>query len=257
MTDDYGIWLYAVTGRADPAGLGRLPGVAGEPVRRVEAAGLTAVVGDVPLDAFGEEALHRNLEDLDWLAGVARAHDAVVATVPAGGPVVPVRLATVYRDDDSVRAMLERRAADFHRALERVTGRTEWGVKLFAAEPTDEPATADAGPSRRGAGTAYLARRRAVLAWRERQDERAAEQAEKVHQRLFSLAAAGRAHPPQSRALAEDNGRMIRNLAYLVDDASGTAFAEAVAACDRENDAISVQLTGPWPPYSFAAMEFQ
>ncbi|HJQ47577.1 MAG TPA: GvpL/GvpF family gas vesicle protein [Amycolatopsis sp.] len=257
--NDHGIWLYAVTARADRP---LVPGVAGEPVRLVEAAGLTAVVGDVPLASFGEEALYRNLEDLDWLAGVARAHDAVVATVPGAGPVVPVRLATVYRDDDGVRAMLERRAADCHRSLDRVTGRTEWGVKVFAApamestgESTVESTGGPAGPSRGGAGTAYLARRRAALVWRERHEQRAAEQAESVRHRLAQLAAGARRHPPQSRTLTGDNGRMIGNLAYLVDDDRGTAFTEAVTACDQEHDAIRVELTGPWPPYSFAALE--
>ncbi|NKQ52841.1 GvpL/GvpF family gas vesicle protein [Amycolatopsis sp. K13G38] len=253
MSEDRGIWLYTVTGRP----VSTPPhGVSGEMPRLVEAAGLVAVVGDVPLDGFGEDALYRNLEDLDWLSGVARAHDAVIATVAADGPVVPIRLATVYRDDDRVRAMLEQRAADFHRALRRVTGRTEWGVKMFAV-PRPEPDPAEAGSSRRGAGTAYLARRRAALAWREEHEQHMAEQADRVHLGLATLAAATRAHPLQNRALAGEHARMVRNLAYLVDDKLKQVFTEAVTACEESNDAIHIQLTGPWPPYSFAALEDQ
>ncbi|MEY7971422.1 GvpL/GvpF family gas vesicle protein, partial [Saccharomonospora xinjiangensis] len=32
------------------------------------------------------------------------------------------------------------------------------------------------------------------------------------------------------------------------------AFAELVRELDAEHDAVRVELTGPWPPYSFAAV---
>ena len=46
---------------------------------------LTAAVGTVGLDEFGEEGLRRNLEDLDWLAATARAHDAVISAIARFG----------------------------------------------------------------------------------------------------------------------------------------------------------------------------
>src|SRR5437868_14112724 len=124
MSEEQGVWLYAVTRDPGPAVLGELTGVSGETPRCVEAAGLTAVVGDVPLSSFGEEALHRNFEDLDWLAAVARAHDSVIVALVDRGPAIPMRLATVYHGDDRVRRLLESRAAEFARALDQVPGRT-------------------------------------------------------------------------------------------------------------------------------------
>ncbi|KAA9159291.1 GvpL/GvpF family gas vesicle protein [Amycolatopsis acidicola] len=253
MGEETGIWLYAVTRALDPAVFAQLPGVAGERVRTLGAHGLAAVVGDVPMDSFGEEPLHRNLEDLDWLSTVARAHDAVIGAVVERGPAVPIRLATVYRDDDRVREVLDLRGAEFERTLEFVAGRAEWGVKAYLEEP--EPGDSGAAPSRRGAGTAYLARRRAEQASRTRAEELAHEQVLSVHTRLTGLAAGARTHPPQSRALAGHGGRMLLNAAYLVEDSAARGFAEAVARCDDENAAIRLQLTGPWPPYSFASLE--
>ncbi|NBH01751.1 GvpL/GvpF family gas vesicle protein [Amycolatopsis sp. SID8362] len=254
MVEGQGVWLYAVTGQPDPAVLGELTGVAAETPRFVEAAGFAAVVGDVPLSSFGEEALHRNLEDLDWLAAVARAHDSVIVSLIDRGPAIPMRLATVYHGDDRVRHLLESRAAEFGRALGQVAGRTEWGVKIFVA-PAPEPAPAAGGPFPRGAGTAYLARRRAALTSRERQEQCAVEQANRTHAALAALADDARTHPPQSRALAGEDAPMILNGAYLVDNRHTLRFAEAVAACDQDNDAIVVRLTGPWPPYSFSVLE--
>lgn len=253
-----GNWLYTVTRDLDRRSLDELTGVAGEPLRTVEGAGLVAVLGTVPLDSFGEQALHRNLEDLDWLSQVARAHDRVVDTVARQGAAVPLRLATVYLDDERVRATLQARERDFARALDRVTGRTEWGVKALAEPPRGrepEPAGRASGRAKPGAGAAYLRRRREQTTVREQGERVAVEQAERVHATLAALAAATRLHPPQSRQLSGDTNPMILNAAYLVDEAATREFTSAVAALDDEHDAIRLRLTGPWPPYSFAALD--
>ncbi|GAA3355391.1 hypothetical protein GCM10017744_017750 [Streptomyces antimycoticus] len=70
------------------------------------------------------------------------------------GQVIPLRFATLYHDDDRVRAMLQERREDFTATLRRVAGRTEWGVKAyvdprsFLPDPGEPPAarTAPAPP---------------------------------------------------------------------------------------------------------------
>ena len=250
--DETGVWLYAVTSEARAAVLGGLAGVSAERPRAVTAGGLAAVVGDVPLSSFGEEALRHNLEDLDWLSTVARAHDSVIAALVEEGPVAPVRLATVYHDDASVRGAVEERSADFERTLEHVSGRVEWGVKAFLQT---EPEPAAGVTSGEGAGAAYLARRRKALASSEERQRHAAEQANHIHAALSELAADACTHPPQSRALTDQDGPMVLNGAYLVDAQRAERFAEAVASCGRGSPVLTVTLTGPWPPYSFSSLE--
>jgi hypothetical protein len=45
---------------------------------------------------------------------------------------------------------------------------------------------------------------------------------------------------------------MILNAAYLLDSAHGEDFAAAVAALAGQHPGLRIELTGPWPPYSFA-----
>ncbi|MET7992837.1 GvpL/GvpF family gas vesicle protein [Amycolatopsis sp. NPDC005232] len=251
-SDETGVWLYAVTPEAGAAALGGLTGVSAEHPRAVTAGRLAAVVGDVPLSSFGAEALRRNLEDLDWLAAVARAHDSVVAALVEQGPVAPVRLATVYHDDASVRVAVEERGADFERTLEHVSGRVEWGVKAFLQS---EPEPAAAVPDAEGPGVAYLARRRSALASQEERQQRAADQVSRLHAALSELAADACTHPPQSRALTDQDGPMMLNGAYLVDAGEAGRFAEAVDSRGRDSTVLTVELTGPWPPYSFSSSE--
>lgn len=257
-----GLWLYAVVRDLDVHVVSELSGIAGAPVHPVAGEDLVAVVSPVPLTDFDEAALRRNLEDLDWLAAAARAHDAVVAAVTDATTAVPLRLATVYLGESGVREMLAERRPQLRAALELLAGRTEWGVKSFAdpdllAAPETAPGTVPermAGGS--GAGAAYLRRRREQLSTREQAQRVAADHADRLHETFAALAVATRRHAPQDPALSGEPGWMVLNGAYLVDD---DRSAEVHAAAERlagELPGVRVELTGPWSPYSFASVDW-
>lgn len=256
MSDGLGVWLYGISRAMPPQALTGLTGLKEQPVYTIEEAGLVAVAGSVPLGEFGEEPLRRNLENLDWLAETARAHDSVVNAVAGAAPaVVPLRLATVYLDDERVRSLLVERRADFEAALDRLTGVSEWGVKGYAdpdalvEPPADDDSKSDQAA---GAGTAYLLRRRAQLSARQDAERNAASRADEIHTVLLRLAEAATRHPPQDPQLTGKRAWMVLNGAYLVGEARTEEFAAKVRALDAELPGMWLELTGPWPPYSFA-----
>ena len=268
MSDDRGVWAYAITADAGDQDVSWLTGLADATVRTAPAAGLTVLVSDVDLNEFGEAALRRNLEDLDWLEGVARAHHEVIAVGSKLFPLLPTRLATVYSSDASMAAVLGGRRDELLAALERVGGRVEWGVKAYAVPDSEqpeamrhEPASAEggapAGAGGRGAGLSYLKRRKAQLSAQAESQRSAAAGAHAVHGHLCRRAADARLHPPQSPQLSGDKRPMMLNAAYLVDAGDGTGFASEVAAAADAHPELDLNLTGPWPPYSFAGDEEQ
>lgn len=244
------VWLYAIIRSAKKQPASGISGLAGAPVRAVRAAGLAAIVSTVDAGTFGEQALRRNLEDLDWLASVARRHDAVIRAVAEHGPAIPLQLATIYASDEHVRRVLRERDNNLSAALGTVSGRNEWGVKAYTNTETDS-----ASQSPAGSGIAYVRRRRAQLSAREDAERRAGRQAEAVHAALASLAVAARTHAPRNTALDKHPGREVLNGAYLVDGPRTAAFQEAVRAQEQSNRAVRLILTGPWPPYSFTTWD--
>ena len=85
-----------------------LTGVGGAKVRTVTCGELAVLVSDVSLEEFGQAALRRNLENLDWLDKVARQHHYVIDAAARMFPLLPTRLATVYSGD------ADNKAADDH-----------------------------------------------------------------------------------------------------------------------------------------------
>lgn len=242
------LWAYCVLS-ADDAGP--------DDVDRVEAAGLAALVRSVPRSEYGEEPLRRNLNDLAWLERVARSHEAVLEQTLATSTIVPLRLCTLYENEQSVRAMLEREHDSLRGALDLLAGRQEWGVKVLV-DPSrlSETARAESGePSLEGVGDggAYMLRRRQERETRELADALARQVAEDIHARLNDLALDSVTRPPQNRELSGHEGEMILNAAYLVDSQRVDDLRATAAQLESEHTGVGVrlELTGPWPPYNF------
>src|SRR3954454_9457199 len=191
MTGD-ALWTHCVArgGQPLPDGVG---GVAASELARVESGDLAALVSRVPLAEFGAEALRQNLNELPWLERVARAHEAVLERALATSAIVPLRLCTIYENEDGVRRMLEDERAALVEALELLEGRQEWGVKLLvdrdklmeaARSRSQEAGDVEGDLDTRTGGGAYMLRRRLERQVREVADALAEEVARDVHARL-------------------------------------------------------------------------
>jgi hypothetical protein len=285
MSEDTGVWTYAITEDEHLSGpdgelvdLSWLTGVGEAKVRTAAADGLTVLVSDVSLAEFGEAELREHLADLDWLDEVAREHHYVIDAAARLFPLLPVRLATVYSGDDAVCAALTARRDQLREALRRVGGRVEWGVKAYAvadgetaeketgqADTAPQDAAQEAGAPDRtslpdegeprtggGAGLAYLRRRRQQLTAVREAKTAAVSGAQAVHAELTARAGDTRLHPPQSGQLSGVRRPMLLNAAYLLDAAGSVTFTAAVAGQATAHPELRIELTGPWPPYSFA-----
>jgi hypothetical protein len=261
-------YVYAVTRPFDgvvPDQGGR--GLDGEPPRLLRHGDLVAVVSPVPAADFDEVPLKAHLEDLDWLAGTARTHQNVITALTTVTSPLPLRLATVCRDDSGVRRLLESGHRRFAAALDRLEGRIEWGVKVYTASPAPEPSPAAApapAPKTRapapsadtpGAGRSYLQQRLAQRRTRESAANRADALCRRIHAELSQTAEHATLHRLQDGRLSGRSGQNVLNAAYLVPRTECEAFVERVHALTPDGpggEGVQVELTGPWAPYSFA-----
>jgi Gas vesicle synthesis protein GvpL/GvpF len=252
-----GIWAYCVTRASDaPA----IEGVRGATVERIEEGGLAVLVSRVPLGEFGEDALRRNLNDLDWLERVARDHEAVLERAFEEGTIVPLRICTIFADERGAGSMLSEQRSVLDTALDALDGREEWGVKLTVDRAALENAARDRAPDvsdeeleGRSAGGAYMLRRRQERQLREAADRLAGGIAEDVHARLQDWATDAVVNRPQNPELSGHEGDMLLNAAYLVEAAKVERLHELVEELRERHRELGarIELTGPWPPYNF------
>lgn len=245
-------YVYAVCRPFRSALQSQLTGVGGLPPRQLTHHGLIAVYSVVPERDFAEEPLRSHLEDLDWLTATARAHQTVIDALTVVTTPLPLRLATVFRDDSALRTMMESREAYFLRTLDRLQGRVEWGVKVYVeAEPEDTAAPVE----KPATGRDYLRRRAQQTRSHEHNWQQATEFAGRLHATLSSYAEDSRLHNPQSSELSGASGQNVLNAAYLVPRGESEEFVELVDRTKDEAPGMRVELTGPWAAYSFTGEE--
>jgi hypothetical protein len=241
--EDLGVWVYAIL-RADQAAdrAAGLRGVAEEPIRVVFGRDLAAAVGTV------------GVEDRGWSVAKAQAHNAVVSSIGRSGTVIPVRMATIYRDDWRVCQLLLNEHEDIELALSRVSGREELGVKAYA-DPKSVALKGDSIQLQSAEGrsrTAGLLRRRRLLASHEAAYRLAAEEADRVHAVLLHCAVDGKLKPPPAQSVSSTGEQTVLSGEYLVDGDVVDQFMETFTALERSTARIRLEVSGPRPPYSFA-----
>lgn len=251
---DSGRYLYAITRGLDPEKLVGTRGLDGRRLDVVAHRDLSAVVSTVDLMEYGEVGLRQNLERLDWLEEVARAHDAVVQVVAGLGPTAPLRLATICLDDDSVHSRLDEWYDDLKQVLDRVAGRLEWSVKVLAQVRSTGSTATQATAGTLG-GADYLRRKQAAIEARYADEEVTMRAADEVHDALSAATVASRRLPPQDPRLTGHQGAMLLNAAYLVGADEGPSFLARVKSLVDFLPEVEIDCRGPWPPYSFAVLE--
>jgi len=252
-------YVYAITRASWGTPPPDLVGIDGRSALRTLRAGdLQAIAGDVSLDEFGPAVIEQRLKDLQWVEGKVRGHDAVVKALSAGGTVIPCRFCTILPGEEEVRSALARHRDAIARTLDALDGKTEWGVKLMADTRAPAPATpAPDEPEGAGdAGRAYLMQKKRHTRGREDVLRAAAGAAEACHRELFALSADAALLPTRDRGNSR-GWHLALYAAYLVPTTGNQAFHARVEALSQQfrPQGLRLDLTGPWPPYNFAALE--
>ncbi|MEU0697075.1 GvpL/GvpF family gas vesicle protein [Streptomyces niveus] len=265
--DGAGSWatyVFAVCRSDHPGSLSAAFGHSGGgPLRLLEVGSLRAVVQDVPAAEFSETALRERLGDAAELERCARAHHGAVTAAAAGGPTVPMPLATLYLGDERVRAAVGANRERFRLALDRIAGRAEWAVKVHltqagtsarsAAPGTGETAAAGRGPGPRVSGRDYLDRLRSRQHLREQHRESALAAAEQVDTAVRRLAVATVSRRPHGPEVTGKDRTQIMNTAYLIAEDRSEELTATIGRlrASPEFSGVEIDVSGPWAPYSF------
>jgi hypothetical protein len=227
-----------------------LPG-AGE--LRVEAAWPQTwlIAASVPARDYAADALAKGMQNLDWVARRAMAHETVIEHFLSAPAVLPMQLFTLFTSDERalehVRA--DRRRID--RILRRIERQHEWGVRLTWDEKAVRDLAAARGAKAPATGAAYLSHKRDLRDVTRVQLVEAKAEANRLFRAMTKEATDARRRTSLERAAA--GSRLLLDAAFLVPVKRATAFRAALRKQTRafQSPGIVVSVTGPWPPYNF------
>ena len=198
--------------------------------------------------------------DPEWLAAAAQRHHRIVQALFESGAVLPVRFGTLM-DRGAIAMLLTRHRLSFETELGRLNGRSEWGVKLMidpaalgaAAERTSDAVRAlDCELAESAPGRAFLLRRKREAAVADAVENHVGTVVDQVRSALGEAAVESAELPLP--AAWPSGVEMLANLAFLVRDSEADGFA-GVADRVAQEAGIELELSGPWPPYSFVRLD--
>ena len=224
------LYAYAVTPAAFD-GAGPPVGVDDTEVRLIAEGEVAALVSAVDASAYAPERVELLTEEVGWVAPRASAHDAVVTWAGDRGPVLPLPIFTLFRDESGVRQMLNDRKAELRATLDRVGAGEEYGLRIFRLDDTLAQHVGALSPT---VGTL----------------ERQAREASPGQRYLLERKLETERRNEARRIASEVARESFQTLAPLALEAFQRTLTSIVARHDQRG--FRFDFTGPWPPYHFA-----
>jgi Gas vesicle synthesis protein GvpL/GvpF len=258
---DHVLYTYAVTpvtldAAAAPAGIDDAR------VRLVKERDLGALVSTVDAPSYAPEQVEQLTGDVAWVAPRAAAHDAIVTWASDRGPVVPLPIFTLFRDEERVRQMLRERSDELRATLARVGAGEEYGLRIYRLDEALarhvgslspriealERQARDANPGQR-----YLLERKLETERRDEVRRIGGDVARASFETLAPLALEAIHESLPARGRDDVTGVAVLNAFFLVRRGGLAPFQHALTAIvrDHEPHGFRFDFTGPWPPYHF------
>lgn len=258
------IYLYGIAPAevSDPPST--LLGVEGQPVVVERMGEVAAILSEVPAAEYATDRLNAHLEEVAWVGERGLAHERVLAWFVDQGPVLPLRLFSLHRDHRSLAERIRDQDHSMQRALDKLHGKQEWGVRLWRRE-----AEALEGVDRLSPALGELAQEierapagKRFLLVKKRESLRTSELRALSHRLSREVHRVLREHASENFLGALPAGApgserlLLLDAAYLVAE---SRFAEFQAALTRyaaplAGSGFEIEFTGPWPAYHFSGL---
>lgn len=257
--DPCSIYLYCLARAGLPSNLA-IEGLAGGgPVESLETDGLAAVISKIPIQEF-EQAVEEGLgQNLEWVAPRACRHEFVVESVMRISPVLPVRFGTIFSREDVLEAFMKDRRKTIVEFLDRIASKREWSIKAFMDLDAASEWIISSDSAMRdewlrlpeSPGTRYFLEKRLQAEARRRAIHSGGAVAQEIHRALSS--AMDEVVRLPLRSDSKSCKEMVLNVAVLgpcsiVESMEGLASTLLARFVEQ---GISLECSGPWPPFHF------
>ena len=254
------LYVYAITRAGHPLPE-RVEAIDGsDRIDAVTAGELVAFATPVDDVDFSQSVIDARAKDVEWLGAIGYRHQSVMNALMHGGTIIPLRAFTLFASDESLRRHLESENAQFSKLLDRLDGKQEWTLRIEFDPQLWSEALARRVDSLRAlsdeidaasSGKAFLLRKK--LDDEKKRASREAEQqvmAEVERDVLTKLACDTVAETRQQRS----GGFPQINVLINRDEEARLDELRDELARRYAGEGVTLALTGPWPPYTFAVM---
>jgi len=252
------LYVYAI-GRAGHPAPERVEAIDGSgEVELVACGDLAVFVTPVDPAEFSQPVIDARSKDVEWLGGIGYRHQSVMAALMRGGTIIPLRAFTLFAGEESLRRHLDAEREKLAKILDRLDGKQEWTLRIeFDPQQWSDALLRRVAAlrelseemSRASTGKAFLLRKKIdeekKRASREAEETVVGEIERAVLERLACDTVA-ESRQQRSGAFPQIHVPLNRDEEARLEELRRDLESRYAA------DGVSVAVTGPWPPYTFA-----
>ena len=220
--------------------------------------GCNSIFTVVDGEQFSQETIDRRGADLEWLGAIGYRHQAVVSDLMKKTSVVPLRAFTLFSSEAALRQYLADDAGMLRSLLERLDGKQEWTLRIeleperwsqSLASRVDSLRSLQEQISTASTGKAFLLRKKL-----DDEKKRASHAAEEALVGELEQAVVDRLRCETIAETRErrDGGFPQINVLINRDEEAVLEELHRELLSRYEPQGVTLALTGPWPPYTFA-----
>lgn len=222
--------------------------------------GITAVISRVMLEEFVGEAAEERMKDAAWITPRAIRHQEVVAEISRQADLFPARFGTIFSADNILADVAETHHGKICDFLDSVKGHSEWSIKGFldrnkAAAGLSRAALSTEAErlNRLSPGARYFEEKKIQAASQKQLNQWLNEKLNRVVSDLDGVFARHCYRQLLSRKATGAEVDMVLNGAFLVADDCLERLRNKTRQINQthDEDGLTFDLSGPWPPYSF------
>lgn len=220
--------------------------------------GVCAVYTPVSEGEFSQEVIDRRAGDLEWLGAVGYRHQNVIAELMKVTAVVPLRAFTMFSSETTLREYLLQNREILTKLLARLDGKHEWTLRVeFDPQRWSEALVGRVESLRALTAEIESASSGKAFLLRKKLDEERKRASREAEQQVVADIEAEVIAKLACDTLAES--RLEREGAFpqinvLIDRDEEARLEELHASLNDRYaaDGVTLAMTGPWPPYTFA-----
>lgn len=260
IVENKGILVYCIAKEPDDA-ITQINGMDGiNKLYMIESQGLYAVVSDVGLDEYGEENMAEKGEDIEWLKERATIFMDIILKINAVVSIIPMKFLTIFTTEDRVKEIINDNLEQFLHNFDKITNRQELSVKIYCDDKKykekvmgEEISNFEKTLAGKPKGAAFFLKKKFEGELDDKIQTKICNIADKFASSITQFAVEMKSNKLLAKEISGITTPMILNCAYLVSDEQKDQFLDAVdeQKNDYEESGFLIEVSGPWPPYSF------
>jgi hypothetical protein len=218
---------------------------------------ISAIYSEVELGEFAGESAEANMQDLAWLGPRVCRHESVIEQVMSRTAVLPARFATLFSSLDSMQQFVVEHRVAIAAFFAKLGNQQEWAVKGLldragVLRGLFHPAAHELAGS---PGTRYFQERRIKAQLEQEFNQRLRAFSQRTAAALATHSGGFRERKVRTSLDEGSEADIVLNWAFLISPEAVDSFKVSLQQFNG-NEAfpgLRLVMTGPWPPYSFAA----